>query len=73
MLFGKPIIKAIVHSASRKSKKSYLNLGSGKGPLTKEEERDYLFDQENLQSDSFNIDVKDYSSFKPKQSKLLSI
>jgi hypothetical protein len=67
MLLGKPVLKAIKHGISGKRRKPYGHLGSGKNSLTKEEERSYLFDEENIQSDSMNIEVKDFSTYKPKQ------
>lgn len=66
MLLGKPILKFIKHLATRKKRKPYGHLGSGKNSLTKEEERSYLFDDENIKSDSLNLEIKDFSSFRPK-------
>ena len=64
MLFGKPLIKAIIYKSSGKSKKNYVSLGSGKKSLIKDQERRELFDEENIKSDSLNIHVKDFSTFK---------
>ena len=66
MLFGKPLIKALINRS--KTKKNYGSLGSGKKSLTKDEERSQLFDEDDIKSDSLNIDVKDFSSFKHQNS-----
>ena len=71
MLFAKPVIKALIHQSKKKSKKNYGALGTGKKSLTKDEERSQLFDENDIKSDSLNIDVKDYSSFKHENSNII--
>jgi hypothetical protein len=68
MLFGKPLMKALKHCFSKKSK-NYAHLGNGKPSLIKAEERSHLFEDERIKSDSSNIEIKDFSHFRSKGGK----